>query len=89
MIIYGLLSIVLIVLQLISVVLGALIPDFPDVIVSILDTISTMVSGGLGFISYFLFWNVVVSLLSLILAFHVFKISKDSIMKVLGHFIGN
>lgn len=89
MIIYGLLLVVITILNLISQVLGALIPDFPSAVVSMLDTLSAMVSGGLTFISYFFYWPVVVSLLSLVLAFHTFKISKDAIMKVLGHFIGN
>lgn len=89
MIIYGLLLIVITVLDLISKVLGALIPDFPEAVISILNTLSIMLNGGITFISFFFFWNVIGYMISLIIAFHGFKISKDAIMKVLGHFIGN
>ncbi len=89
MIIYGLLLAIIIVLDLISDLLGKIIPSYPDVILSLLDTLQNMISGGLNFVSYFTFWEVVVALLSLIIAFHTFKTSKDFIMKVFGHFLGN
>ena len=89
MIIYGLLLVILTILDMISSVLGVLIPDFPVSVQSMLDSLATMISGGLSFISYFTFWEVVVALLSLIIAYHTFRISKDALMKVFGHFFGD
>lgn len=89
MVIYGLLMCVLFVLNTISSILGALVPDYPDVVLTMLDEIITIFSGGIGFISYFFYWPVVVALLSVMLGFHSFRIAKDAIMKVIGHFLGN
>lgn len=89
MIIYLLLKAILYVLGIISGILGGLIPDFPDVISSILTTISTMVQGGISFLSYFFHVPVVVALISLVIAWHGFQVMKDALMKVIGHFLGN
>lgn len=89
MIIYGLLSCILYILNTLASILGTLIPNFPDIILNLLDELISIFSGGIGFISYFFYWPVVVALLSIILGFHAFKIAKDAIMKVIGHFIAN
>ena len=89
MIIYLLLKAVLYVLGVISGILGGLIPNFPDVISSILTTISIMIQGGISFLSYFFHVPVVVALISLVIAWHGFQVVKDALMKVVGHFLGN
>lgn len=89
MVIYGLLKIILFILDLISGIFGSLIPDLPDVILRIFDTFSTILEGGISFISYFIYWPVVVAGISILLTFHAFKIVKDMVMKVIGHFIAN
>lgn len=89
MIIYLLLKAILFVLSVISGILGSLIPDFPQAISSVLDTISTMIQGGISFLSYFFYVPVVVALISLVISWHGFQVVKDSVMKVIGHFLGN
>ncbi len=89
MIIYGLLSLILFVLDIIASIFGSLIPSFPDSITSVLNTISTMVNDGISFLSYFFYVPVVVALISLVISWHGFKIVKDAVMKVIGHFIAN
>ena len=89
MVIYGLLKIVILILDTISTILGGFIPDFPEAISTILTSISTMVQGGLSFLSYFFYVPVVVGLISLVIAYHTFSVVKDAIFKVIGHFIGN
>lgn len=89
MIIYLLLKAILFILGIIAGILGGLIPSFPDVISSILTTISTMVQGGIAFLSYFFYVPVVVALISLVISWHGFQVMKDALMKVIGHFLGN
>ncbi len=89
MIIYLLLKAILFVLSAISSVLGGLIPSFPESISSVLNTISTMLQGGISFLSYFFYVPVVVALISLVISWHGFQVVKDAIMKVIGHFLGN
>lgn len=89
MIIYLLLKAILFVLNVISSILGSLIPDFPQAISTVLDTISTMIQGGISFLSYFFYVPVVVALISLVISWHGFQVIKDSLMKVIGHFLGN
>lgn len=89
MIIYLLLSLVFVILEFISGILGGLIPSFPSAVSNVLTTISTMVQGGISFLSYFFYVPVVVALISLVISWHGFKIVKDSVMKVIGHFLGN
>lgn len=89
MVIYLLLKCVLAILDVIASLFGSLIPSFPDVVSSVLTTISTMVNGGLSFLSYFFYVPVVVALISLVISWHGFTIVKDAIMKVIGHFIAN
>lgn len=89
MIIYGLLKLVMVVLEFVAGIFGELIPSFPDVITSLLDTIGTMINGGISFISYFFHVPVLVALIGLVISWHSFKVVKDAIMKVIGHFLGN
>lgn len=89
MILYLLLEAILFILGIISNILGGLIPSFPDSISSVLDSIATMINGGLSFIGYFFNIAVVTALISLVISWHGFKVVKDALMKVIGHFIGN
>lgn len=89
MIIYLLLKAILYILGIISSLLGGLIPSFPSSISSVLTTISTMVNGGVSFLSYFFYVPVVVALISLVISWHGFQVLKDALMKVIGHFLGN
>lgn len=89
MIIYLLLKGVLFVLGVVSTLFGSLIPSFPDSISSVLQTISTMIQGGISFLSYFFYVPVVVALISLVISWHGFSVVKDAVMKVIGHFMGN
>lgn len=89
MIIYGLLKLIMVVLDAVAGIFGELIPSFPDAIGSVLDTIGTMVNGGISFLSYFFHVPVVVALISLVIAWHGFSIVKDAVMKVIGHFLAN
>lgn len=89
MILYLLLKAVLYIISIIASVFGDLIPSFPSAISSVLTTISSMLNSGISFISYFFYIPVVVGLISLVIAWHGFKVVKDSIMKVVGHFIAN
>lgn len=89
MIIYLLLKGVLFVLGVVSTLFGSLIPSFPDSISSVLQTISTMIQGGISFLSYFFYLPVVVALISLVISWHGFSVVKDAVMKVIGHFLGN
>lgn len=89
MILYLLLKAVLYILGVISSILGGLIPSFPDAISDVLTTISTMIQGGISFLSYFFYVPVVVALISLVISWHGFRVVKDALMKVIGHFLGN
>ncbi len=89
MILYLLLKAILYILGVVSAIFGGLIPSFPDVISNILTTISTMINGGITFLSYFFYVPVVVALISLVIAWHGFSVVKDALMKVIGHFLGN
>lgn len=89
MIIYLLLKVILILLGAISELFGGLIPSFPSAVSSVLTTISTMIQGGISFLSYFFYVPVVVALISLVISWHSFSVIKDAIMKVIGHFLGN
>ncbi len=89
MILYLLLKAVLYILGVISAILGGLIPSFPSEISSVLTTISTMLQGGISFLSYFFYVPVVVALISLVISWHGFSVIKDAMMKVIGHFLGN
>ena len=89
MILYLLLKAVLYILGVLSSILGGLIPSFPSEISSVLTTISTMLQGGISFLSYFFYVPVVVALISLVISWHGFSIIKDAMMKVIGHFLGN
>ncbi len=89
MIIYLLLKSILYVLGIISSILGGFIPSFPGAISSVLSTISTMLQGGISFLSYFFYVPVVVALISLVISWHSFRLMKDALMKVVGHFFGN
>lgn len=89
MIIYLLLKSILYILSIISNLLGGFIPDFPGAISSVLTTISTMINGGISFLSYFFYVPVIVALISLVISWHGFRVMKDALMKVIGHFLGN
>lgn len=89
MIIYLLLKAIMVILDVIAGLFGELIPSFPDAIGSVLDTIGTMINGGISFLSYFFHVPVVVALISLVIAWHGFSVVKDAVMKVIGHFLGN
>lgn len=89
MILYLLLKIIIFVLSAIAEVFGSLIPSFPDTITAILDSLSTMLSGGISFVSYFFNSTIVVGLITLVIAWHGFRVVKNAIMAVLGHFLGN
>lgn len=89
MIIYLLLKAVLYILSVISGILGSLIPSYPEQVTSVLNTIATMIQGGISFLSYFFYVPVVVALISLVISWHGFKVVKDALMKVIGHFLGN
>lgn len=89
MIIYGILKLVMYVLGVIAGLFGDLIPSYPAVISNILTNISTMLNGGISFLSYFFNVSVVVALISLVISFHGFNVVKDAVMKVVGHFLGN
>ena len=89
MILYLLLKAVLYILGVISTILGGLIPSYPEAISNVLTTISTMLQGGISFLSYFFYVPVITALISLVIAWHGFQIVKDALMKVIGHFLGN
>lgn len=89
MIIYLLLKAILTVFGLVANILGGFIPSFPGAISSVLTTISTMIQGGVSFLSYFFYVPVVVALISLVISWHSFRLMKDALMKVVGHFFGN
>lgn len=89
MILYLLLKAILYILGVVSNIFGSLIPSFPSAISSTLETISTMVQGGISFLSYFFYIPVIVGLISLVISWHGFSVVKDAIMKVIGHFLGN
>lgn len=89
MILYLLLKAVMFILGIIAEVFGSLIPDFPSAITSVLTTITTMVNGGISFLSYFFYLPVIVALISLVISWHGFNVVKNALMKVIGHFIGN
>lgn len=89
MIIYGLLKCVLFILGLLASVLGSLIPSLPTSVSGLLQSVVTIFDGGITFISYFFYWEAIVGLISLIIAYHGFQVVKSAIMKVIGHFIGD
>ena len=89
MILYLLLKAVLYIIGVIASVFGDLIPSFPSSVSSVLTSISSMINGGISFISYFFNVPVVVALITLVISWHGFSVVKDAIMKVIGHFIGN
>lgn len=89
MILYLLLKAILYILSVISSIFGGLIPSFPSQISNVLTTISTMIQGGISFLSYFFYVPVIVALISLVISWHSFSIIKDALMKVLGHFFAN
>lgn len=89
MIIYLLLKSVLYILGVIASILGSLIPSYPSAISSVLTSISTMIHGGISFLSYFFYVPVIVALISLVISWHGFRVMKDALMKVIGHFMGN
>jgi len=89
MILYLLLKAILYILSVIAVIFGSLIPAFPESVTNILNSISTMVAGGLTFVGFFFYPTVIVALVSIFIAWHGFTIVKDAVMKVIGHFIGN
>lgn len=89
MIIYGLLKLVLWILDFLSSFLGDFIPSFPESISTVLTNISTILHGGIEFGTYFFHINVLVALITLVISYHGFRIVKDAVMKVIGHFLGN
>ncbi len=89
MIIYMLLDLILYLLGIVANLFGELIPSYPDVIKTALSSISTMINGGISFLSYFFNVAVVVALISLVISWHSFRVVKDAIMKVIGHFFGD
>ncbi len=89
MILYLLLKAVLVILSSIASIFGGLIPSFPLGIGDILTSISHMVQGGIGFLSYFFNVPIVVALITLVISWHGFRIVKDAVMKVIGHFLAN
>lgn len=89
MIIYGLLKLVMIILDAIASIFGEHIPSFPSAITDLLNGIAEMISGGISFVNYFFDIVVVTALISLVIAWYGFRTIKDAIMKVIGHFIGN
>lgn len=89
MIIYLLLKIVITILDAIASLFGGLIPSYPSSVSNVLTTISTMIQGGISFLSYFFYVPVVVALISLVISWHGFSVVKDAVMKVIGHFMGN
>lgn len=89
MIIYLLLQAILYIIGVISSIFGGLIPDFPEAISTVLATISTMIDGGISFVSYFFYIPVISALISIVLMWHTFTLVKDMVMKAIGHFLGN
>lgn len=89
MIIYGLLKLVILVLDVIAGIFGTFIPSFPDAISNILTSLSTVLQGGISFVTYFFHIPVLVALISLVISWHGFRVVKDAVMKVIGHFVGN
>lgn len=89
MIVYGILQIILYVLNLLASIFGSLIPDLPTALSGLLQTLLTTFSGGVTFVSYFFYWEAVVALISLIIAYHSFEMVKYAVMKVIGHFIAD
>lgn len=89
MILYLLLKAVLYILGIVAGIFGSLIPSYPASISDILTTISTMIQGGISFLSYFFYVPVVVALISLVISWHGFSVVKDAVMKVIGHFFAN
>jgi len=89
MILYLLMDLALFILTQVSNIIGGLIPDFPSAVSNVLTTISTMIQGGISFLSYFFYVPVVVGLITLVISWHGFKVVKDAIMKVVGHFFAN
>lgn len=89
MIITALLNLILFILGVVSNIFGPLIPNYPDTILTILDTVSTMIDGGISFISYFVYWPVLAALISIIIEWYAFIVIKNIIMKVIGHFLAN
>lgn len=89
MIIYLLLKAIIYILSVIASIFGSLIPSFPDSITNVLNTISTMLQGGISFLSYFFYVPVITALISLVISWHGFRVVKDAIMKVIGHFMGD
>lgn len=89
MIIYGLLKIVLLVLNIIGSIFGSLIPGLPSSLTGMLSQLTDIIASGVSFISYFFYWDVIVAILSIFIGYHAFKVIKDVVMKVIGHFIAN
>lgn len=80
MIIYGLLKLVIFILDMLGSILGSMIPDLPS-------SLSTMVNGGVSFISYFFYWPIVIACITIFISFDAFKRVRRIVMKVIGHFI--
>lgn len=89
MILYGLLKVILFILGVLSSIFGTLIPDMPDVIITFLHEISSIISNGFSFISYFFYWDVIVAMINILILWRAFEVTKDIIMKVIGHFLAN
>lgn len=89
MIIYCLLKCILFILDKLASVLGSLIPSLPESVSGLLQSVVTIFDGGVTFVSYFFYWDAIVGLISLIIAYHGFEVVKYAIMKVVGHFIGD
>lgn len=89
MIITALLKLILFILDVLSSIFGGLIPSFPDGISSVLDNVTTILDGGLSFLSYFVYWPVCTAIISITLSWVAFVNIKNIVMKVIGHFIAN
>lgn len=87
MIIYGLLKLVIFILDMLGSIFGSMIPDLPSSLNNILTSLSTMINGGLSFISYFFYWPLVIVCISIFISFDAFKRVRSIVMKVIGHFI--
>lgn len=89
MIIYLLLKAIMYILGVVASIFGTLIPSYPSAISEVLSTISSMLQSGISFLGYFFYIPVVVALIGLVISWHSFRVVKDAIMKVIGHFIAN
>lgn len=69
-----------------SSMFGGMIGNFNYTIYNILQTLQTIFFSGINFISYFVFWDVIVALLGLTLLLFEFKMAKEIIFRIVARF---